>query len=360
MGTFYDNWLDMFDQANAEKKQARKWIHEEEIDWVRTPQDARAGLLVAPENGFRTWGSVSMIAEIPVGWHSGGHTHGEEAIYIVEGSGFSIVNGVRYNWAKGSTLVIPFGAEHQHFNTGAIPARYLSVLAIHLEHLCGLHRTTQLAECGETTGLPDLPVSPDGLDDRHRRIVLPIELAPVRTGGEGDKMPVIEPGKPIVIGTLEGYAEAGIPMGAHKAQIVEFMKCLSRRGVEPVNDFHPFEQEISGILTDAPHEYGGTHAHMEAHLYITAGTGHSIVDGERIDWKKGTCFHVQGPQTVHQHINDSDVPSEMIRIAPGIRYFFEQMARGGTEFPFPYLYLAARQGFDGRERERERERERAR
>ncbi len=347
MGTFYDNWLAMWDQATEEKKQARKSIHEEEIEWVTTVQDAKVGLLIAPETGFRTWGSESMIAEIPVGWHSGKHKHGEESIHIVEGSGFSIVSGVRYNWKKGSTMVIPFGAEHQHFNTGKETVRYVSVMSVHLEHLVGLHRTTQFEECGESSDLPQVPTSPNGFDSQGRRVVLQLEEAPVRLGGEGgEKLPLIEPGKPLVLGTLDGMERVS---AGHKAKLTNFMRIG-----KDLNGFQAMEMEISGILTDDPHEEGGTHAHMEAHLYILDGVGHSIVDGVSIPWKKGTAFHVPGPQTIHQHINDGDVPSAMLRIAPGIRYFFEKMAKE----EFPYLYYAYRSGMNrpGQERERVRTR----
>ena len=37
--------------------------------------------------------------------------------WFIEGEGFSIINGQRFNWHKSSTLHIPFWAEHQHFNT---------------------------------------------------------------------------------------------------------------------------------------------------------------------------------------------------------------------------------------------------
>ena len=97
MPTFYDDWLQMWDRSREEFKKARKWIHEEEVEYVETQQDAKCGLLVTPETGFRTWGSTSMISEIPVGAHMGMHKHGEEAIHIIEGTGFSIMDGVRYD-----------------------------------------------------------------------------------------------------------------------------------------------------------------------------------------------------------------------------------------------------------------------
>jgi quercetin dioxygenase-like cupin family protein len=349
--TFYDEWLGMWSQATEEKARARKVTHEEDIQWVETVQDYRVGLLIAPELGFRTWGTESLIAEIPAGCHTGKHKHGEESIHIVDGTGFSIVSGVRYDWKKNSTLQIPFGAEHQHFNTGNTTARYFSAMSVHLEYFCGIHRHTQFEERGEIRSLPSVPPSMNGFDERGRRICLQIEEAPVRLGGEGPAggVPVIEPGKPLVVGTLDGMQALGGMV--HKAKLVNFMRIG-----KPNNGFQAFETEISGILTDAPHEYGGTHAHMEAHLYILDGEGHSVVDGESIPWKKGSAFQVVGPQTVHQHVNDSDVESQMLRVAFGIRYFFEAAAKE----EFPYLFLAYRQGIGTRESERERVRERTR
>jgi quercetin dioxygenase-like cupin family protein len=350
-GTFYDDWLGMWDRATDEKKRARKITHEEDIQWVETVQDYRVGLLIAPELGFRTWGTESLIAEIPPGCHTGKHKHGEESIHIVAGMGFSIISGVRYDWKQGSTLLVPFGAEHQHFNTGTETVRYFSAMSVHLEQFCGIHRHTQLEERGETRFLPSAPPSMNGFDERGRRICLQLEEAPVRLGGEGKPggIPEIEPGKPLVVGNLDGMVALG--GGVHKAKLINFMRIG-----KPTNGFQAFETEISGILTDAPHEYGGTHAHMEAHLYILDGTGHTVMDGESVHWKKGSAFQVVGPQTVHQHVNDGDTETQMLRVAFGIRYFFEAVAKE----EFPYLFIAMRQGVGGREAERERVRERTR
>ena len=51
---------------------------------------------------------------------SGKHRHqGGLPIYIVSGKGYSIIDGVRYDWKKGDLLIMPFkplGCEHQHFS----------------------------------------------------------------------------------------------------------------------------------------------------------------------------------------------------------------------------------------------------
>lgn len=82
MDNFYDGWLKYWDEGQEERAKARTCINEEDLEWTRTKQDWRVALLCARENGFITSG-VSTIAEIPPGWHTGKHSHGEEAIFIV-------------------------------------------------------------------------------------------------------------------------------------------------------------------------------------------------------------------------------------------------------------------------------------
>ena len=84
-----------------------------------------------------------MKGEIPVGWQTGKHVHGEESIHILKGQGFSIINGQRFDWKDGSTLQIPYRAEHQHFNTGDEPALLLSATPSHYTYL-GLGGIEQL------------------------------------------------------------------------------------------------------------------------------------------------------------------------------------------------------------------------
>ena len=339
-GNFYDNWLGLWDVAEQERAQSRRSLHVEDRDWVETVQDHRAALLISPEVGFRTWGTTTMIAEIPPGWHSGAHKHGEEAIFIESGRGYSVIDGIRYDWEPWSLIAIPFGSIHQHFNNGDVPVRYISVLAVHDEHKAGLHRTIQLENCGETIVETDVEVSADGMaPDGEWRMVLRAEQATI-TKGEGDGVPVLasdmpefDPEHPLVFGDIDG--QYNLPPGFHKAEVRNYMRIGKN-----LNDIKLSTVEISGLLLDPPHEYGGMHAHMEAHLYVLQGEGYSMVGGEKVAWKPGTAFHVAGPQTPHRHVNESDVQAIMIRIAFGNRYFWERAAKR----EFPYLYLEPRQG----------------
>jgi hypothetical protein len=52
--------------------------------------------------------------------HSGKHRHqGGLVIFVLEGEGYTIVDGERIDWEAGDLILLPFkpgGVEHQHFN----------------------------------------------------------------------------------------------------------------------------------------------------------------------------------------------------------------------------------------------------
>jgi len=52
--------------------------------------------------------------------HSGRHRHqGGLAIYVIEGKGWTVVDGIRHDWEEGDLILLPVkpgGLEHQHFN----------------------------------------------------------------------------------------------------------------------------------------------------------------------------------------------------------------------------------------------------
>lgn len=52
--------------------------------------------------------------------HSGKHTHqGGLVIFVVEGKGWTVIDGERHDWEAGDLILLPIkpgGVEHQHFN----------------------------------------------------------------------------------------------------------------------------------------------------------------------------------------------------------------------------------------------------
>ncbi|MEV6925202.1 cupin domain-containing protein [Dactylosporangium sp. NPDC051485] len=62
--------------------------------------------------------------------YSGCHRHqGGLAIYVLYGEGYTTCEGERIDWKEGDLVllpVVPGGVEHQHFNTGDKPAKWIA------------------------------------------------------------------------------------------------------------------------------------------------------------------------------------------------------------------------------------------
>jgi len=68
------------------------------------------------------------MQEIPPASRSGRHRHlAEEQIFVINGRGYDIHEGERWNWQKGDLINIPSMVEHQHFN--ADPANPVLLLS---------------------------------------------------------------------------------------------------------------------------------------------------------------------------------------------------------------------------------------
>jgi len=317
MGSFYDDWLGLWARSVDERRKARKVILPEELQWVKTRQDYRAALLVAPETGFRTLGGATLLAEIPRGWKTGRHRHGEEAMYILRGKGYSIVGDQRFDWEEGACLRIPFGAVHQHFNGGDAPVLYYAALAPHLEYFCSVARFEQLEDCGEVVSEPRGPEAAGTHDAQGRRIVLHRAAAPAWQRGEADL-------------TVQDAFQQSLHPQMHIVQHETIIKLMSA-----YEDFRGDLVEITDIFVDRAKTSSQKHAHMEALLYVLQGEGYTVIDGEEFRWKPGAAIHIPGPQTVHQHFVTSDKESRMLRTHFGIRKYLQPIVKE----VFPYQFF---------------------
>ncbi len=100
------------------------------------------------------------LHRIPV--HSGKHVHqGGYSLFVVQGKGYTVVDGVRHDWEDGDLILLPYkagGVEHQHFNRDAKkPAIWLAMVSRPLREIVG-RRTLQRE------------VSPDWLETQGNKV----------------------------------------------------------------------------------------------------------------------------------------------------------------------------------------------
>jgi hypothetical protein len=74
------------------------------------------------------------VSEMPVGTYKKAHRHGADFhVFTVSGTGYSLYwyegepDVRRFDWRHGSVFTPTDMLFHQHFNTGAKPARYLAI-----------------------------------------------------------------------------------------------------------------------------------------------------------------------------------------------------------------------------------------
>jgi len=83
--------------------------------------------LVSPASGLLQSIHVHLKEMLP-GTCSQKHGHQNDAMfYILEGKGYEIHDGERYDWEAGDVVIVRPGCVHQHFVTGNKPAKVLVI-----------------------------------------------------------------------------------------------------------------------------------------------------------------------------------------------------------------------------------------
>jgi quercetin dioxygenase-like cupin family protein len=310
---FYSAWLRESAQLVAAVGSGPVVARGRDLQWIETPQDVRTAMLIGGAAGFPTQGTALLKAEIPAGWRTGRHVHGEEAIHILAGTGFSVIGGARYDWKPGTTLHVPYRAEHQHVNTGDTPAVYLSALTQDLDFSAGVGRLEQLEEKAEDRGelARRSPAESSQFATDGRRIALHLEDA------------IDEKAR-----RQAGHAHPKAGKGAHRHAGIWILMGGSESPSDETNGFRARAAAMTNIFEEAPHSGSHRHTHTEAMLYALEGRGYSEIDGRRYDWEAGDAVHVPPRMTTHEHFNDSDSRTRTLRIEFGIRFFYEGLWKG--------------------------------
>jgi len=147
----YDRYLKLMHDEAKLCRTAPHVVLEKEEPWESTPH-GKLKWLVHPSMQLATKRKWIYFHEIPPGSRSGQHRHmSEELILVLEGRGYDIHDGERWEWEQGDLICIPSMTAHQHFNLGSSRALFLGAMPSTYLHL-GLGGIEQLEDAPEYAG----------------------------------------------------------------------------------------------------------------------------------------------------------------------------------------------------------------
>lgn len=128
VATTYDRYLKLLAEETHKWFTVPHVVRWKDVPWEQTRQ-GKIKFLLHPDTPCSFPSMYFYVQDLPPGGRSGKHRHfAEEILFIMEGRGYDVHDGVRYDWEKGDLVCIPVLAEHQHFNADPKnPARFASV-----------------------------------------------------------------------------------------------------------------------------------------------------------------------------------------------------------------------------------------
>jgi quercetin dioxygenase-like cupin family protein len=244
--------------------------------------------LVAPgDEQFRTQTLQAHTVEIVPGGTNAGHGHQNEAFfYILEGRGYDIHDGKRYEWEKDDVVIVHNDSAHKHYNASTTERALCLVIKAKAAWM-------YLGLVQQGRGGP----SGDGLGPRE-------DWSRLWSPGVQNKSKIIKPSDTTWEDTPDG-----------RIRIITSAARTDQRA----HSVDLYQQEI------APRSRSPRHWHMSDELiYVMRGRGHSLqwdVEAEiddryyarirtipsRWDVEAGELLYIP-PNTVHQHVSDGDEP----------------------------------------------------
>ena len=332
---FYSDWTERSERNELAVNDSPVVARGRDLTWIETPNEHRIAMLIGRQVGFPTQGTNLCKVVIPADHHTGRHRHGEEAIHVLSGSGFIVVDGRRYDFREGTTIHVPYMSDHQLFNTGQGDVTYVSASAMDLDLYTMLGRLEQLEDKGrnEPGHLERVPAEDGQFDADGRRVALHLEDAPdeqqrreeARRRAKEEGREEAPHGQGHGHGHGKGHGRAENP---HRHGAIYILMGGGESPSDERNGFTAVSVAMTNIFEEVPHTSSHCHSHTEAVLYVLEGVGFSEIDHEHYDWEAGDAVHVPPKMTRHEHFNPSDKRTRTLRVEYGIRYFYEPLWKG--------------------------------
>lgn len=136
----YEIYMEMLKENLERARRGRVVLRGNQIPWEQSRQARVKVYLSPPIKDTAVDGWVVFVQDIRD--HSGRHRHqGGLAIFVLEGKGYTVVDGVRHDWEEGDLLLLPVkpgGVEHQHFNSEqGKPCKWLALIYTPFDQVTG-------------------------------------------------------------------------------------------------------------------------------------------------------------------------------------------------------------------------------
>lgn len=275
------------------KERQRFLIMGGEVTFQETPRRIHRGVMVSADGDEPSLVLDANVHRIDPGVTSTVHRHSWDAIaFVVEGSGWTEVDGRRHSWRPWDTIYLPGWAWHRHGNEGDHSAKYVTFSVQPMVELLGLG---VLEEAGDASAeeLPPRPATSEsglGADPYSTRLR---RLSDQNAAAAESRI-------------LTAYDDVNFrvsPRGARSGFLVDSSIGHRTQGLTAVM------HQLAPGLFQSRHRHGG-----EAWLYGVTGRGYSIIEDVRYDWGPGDLVVVDH-WAWHQHFNASDTEiASLIRV----------------------------------------------
>jgi quercetin dioxygenase-like cupin family protein len=268
--------------------------------------------IVSPTNEpFVTHSVQAHFVTLGPGARDKGHGHQNEAfLYILEGRGFDMHDGERYDWETGDAVAVHNDSVHWHNN--ADPGRGVVVLVMKAKPLwifLGLHQQGPIG------------TAPPKEDDRWGPPVdFPIIRAPEDVKLKKVIKPTDTPWQNTPHGKIRLLADATVPLRVKAIDVhLQEIPGGSRSGRQ-----WQMQDELFYVL-----EGNGYDLHWEVEVEITDKYHARIAkEPSRWEWKKGDMVYVPH-NTIHQHFNAE--PGKPARLISGSNRIYKQIGYSRVE-----------------------------
>jgi gentisate 1,2-dioxygenase len=314
---YYEDLLEA-DRNNIDRLEKGAIVtHARDYPWHQN-RNARVKYLLHPARP-ETAVSDTLIFVHEIRKHSGMHRHqGGLAIFVLEGKGHTLANGVPHEWEAGDLLLLPLvpgGIDHQHFNDGEGRARWLALIFWPWMDLLA-NQMVQVSMSPEWADVHSGDARAEVLAQPRGDVTLQVGLPRAEDGTLLDAL----------FRRRDEYramsATGELVVRGHDLAWESNQQGRTRWYLHPDKRDAVIRNLLVAVQEIPPGSRTGRQLHPGGLVhYVLEGHGFTVVNGTRHAWEAGDCIALpRRPMGLEfQHFNaDPDRPAQLVAMLPNL------------------------------------------